>query len=89
MPRLICLFVVDIDPANVHILDGNNPDLYGECAAYEKAIEAAGGIELFLGGIGEDGHIAFNEPGMPIMIGFWSIALRALRQALPSFPRLA
>jgi len=54
---------VDIDPKNVHILDGNNPDMYGECKAYEQAIQAAGGIELFLGGIGEDGHIAFNEPG--------------------------
>ena len=38
-------------------------DLEAECAAYEAAIEAAGGIDLFLGGIGPDGHIAFNEPG--------------------------
>ena len=53
---------IDIDRANVHILDGNAPDLDAECAAYEKAIEAAGGFDLFLGGIGEDGHIAFNEP---------------------------
>ncbi|KZV88029.1 glucosamine-6-phosphate isomerase [Exidia glandulosa HHB12029] len=54
---------VDIDPQNVHILNGNNPDLIGECTAYEEAIKAAGGIDLFLAGIGEDGHIAFNEPG--------------------------
>jgi len=54
---------IDIDPNNVHILDGNAPDLVAECAAYEAAIKAQGGIELFLGGIGEDGHIAFNEPG--------------------------
>ncbi|ELU39132.1 glucosamine-6-phosphate isomerase [Rhizoctonia solani AG-1 IA] len=53
----------DIDPKNVHILDGNAPDLIKECKAYEEAIKKAGGIELFLGGIGEDGHIAFNEPG--------------------------
>ncbi|KAG8892192.1 Glucosamine-6-phosphate isomerase (Glucosamine-6-phosphate deaminase) (GNPDA) (GlcN6P deaminase), partial [Tulasnella sp. 403] len=58
---------IDIDPKNVHILDGNNPDLYGECKAYEKAIEEAGGIELFLGGIGVDGHIAFNEPGSSLV----------------------
>ncbi|MCF7933759.1 MAG: glucosamine-6-phosphate deaminase [Spirochaetia bacterium] len=54
---------VDIDPAHVHILNGNAPDLPAECAAYEAAIEQAGGIDLFLGGIGADGHIAFNEPG--------------------------
>jgi glucosamine-6-phosphate deaminase len=54
---------VDIKPENVHILNGNATDLKEECAQYEKAIEAAGGIELFLGGIGPDGHIAFNEPG--------------------------
>jgi len=54
---------VDIDPKNVHILNGNNPDLIEECKNYEQAIKDAGGIELFLAGIGEDGHIAFNEPG--------------------------
>ena len=53
---------VDIQPANVHILNGNAADLQTECAAYEAAIEAAGGIDLFMGGIGPDGHIAFNEP---------------------------
>ncbi|KAI9507964.1 glucosamine-6-phosphate isomerase [Russula earlei] len=54
---------VDIDPKNVNILDGNAADLVEECNAYEEKIRALGGIELFLGGIGEDGHIAFNEPG--------------------------
>lgn len=54
---------IDIDPANVHILDGNAPNLAAECVAYEQAITQAGGIDLFLGGIGPDGHIAFNEPG--------------------------
>jgi glucosamine-6-phosphate deaminase len=38
-------------------------DPEGECRSYEEAIKAAGGIELFMGGIGSDGHIAFNEPG--------------------------
>jgi len=47
----------------VHILDGNAPDLAKECQEYEEKIKAAGGIELFLAGIGPDGHIAFNEPG--------------------------
>ena len=54
---------VDIPPSQVHILDGNAPDLVAECNTYEAAIKSYGGIELFLAGIGEDGHIAFNEPG--------------------------
>ena len=53
---------IDIKKENVHILNGNAPDLAAECAAYEKAIQEAGGIDLFMGGIGPDGHIAFNEP---------------------------
>lgn len=57
---------IDIQPSNVHILNGNAPDLKLECDAYEKKIAAVGGIELFLGGIGTDGHIAFNEPGSSI-----------------------
>jgi glucosamine-6-phosphate deaminase len=54
---------IDILPGNVNILDGNAPDLKEECAGYEKRIKEAGGIDLFLGGVGADGHIAFNEPG--------------------------
>ncbi|KJZ76924.1 hypothetical protein HIM_03801 [Hirsutella minnesotensis 3608] len=54
---------VNIHPSNVHILDGNAPNLEAECVAYEDAIKRSGGIDLFLAGIGEDGHIAFNEPG--------------------------
>ena len=53
---------IDILPENVHILNGNAADLMAECAAYEAAIVEAGGIDLFMGGVGEDGHIAFNEP---------------------------
>ncbi|MCQ2114012.1 MAG: glucosamine-6-phosphate deaminase [Bacteroidaceae bacterium] len=54
---------IDIKKENVHILNGNAKDLMKECEDYEKAIEKAGGIDLFMGGIGPDGHIAFNEPG--------------------------
>lgn len=54
---------IDIDPANTHILDGNAPDLKAECDRFEQLIKESGGIELFVGGIGPDGHIAFNEPG--------------------------
>lgn len=41
---------IDIDPKNVHILDGNAPDLVAECDDYERKIKEAGGIELFVGG---------------------------------------
>jgi len=58
---------IDIDPANVHILDGNAPDLVAECNAFEQKISDAGGIEMFIGGIGPDGHIAFNEPGSSLV----------------------
>jgi glucosamine-6-phosphate deaminase len=54
---------VDIEEENVNILNGNAPDLAAECANYEEKIKKVGGINLFLGGIGPDGHIAFNEPG--------------------------
>jgi len=54
---------IDINQENVNILNGNVANLDAECQAYEDKIKAAGGIQLFLGGIGEDGHIAFNEPG--------------------------
>lgn len=54
---------IDIKKENVHILNGNAGNLEVECANYEKAIREAGGIDLFMGGIGPDGHIAFNEPG--------------------------
>nr|CAH7735936.1 unnamed protein product [Callosobruchus chinensis] len=58
---------IDIDPENAHVLDGNVPDLVGECNKYEKKISEAGGIHLFIGGIGPDGHIAFNEPGSSLV----------------------
>ncbi|MDR3137411.1 MAG: glucosamine-6-phosphate deaminase [Tannerellaceae bacterium] len=54
---------VDIQEGQVHILDGRAADLEKECAAYEARIREVGGVDLFLGGIGGDGHIAFNEPG--------------------------
>jgi glucosamine-6-phosphate deaminase len=54
---------IDIPEKQVNILDGNAKDLEGECEEYEGRMKKLGGIELFLGGIGPDGHIAFNEPG--------------------------
>lgn len=54
---------IDCPAENIHILNGLATDLEAECEAYEKEIERFGGIDLFIGGIGPDGHIAFNEPG--------------------------
>jgi len=54
---------IDIKKENINILNGCAEDLEKECEDYENKIKAAGGIQLFLGGVGEDGHIAFNEPG--------------------------
>lgn len=53
---------IDILPENTNILNGNAPDPVAECQRYEDKIASYGGIDLFLGGIGADGHIAFNEP---------------------------
>ena len=47
---------VDVPKENINILNGNAPDLEAECASYEAR------IDLFMGGVGEDGHLAFNEP---------------------------
>ncbi|MBR4782813.1 MAG: glucosamine-6-phosphate deaminase [Bacteroidaceae bacterium] len=54
---------IDCPPENIHILNGLAEDLIAECEAYEAEIAKYGGINLFIGGIGPDGHIAFNEPG--------------------------
>ena len=54
---------IDIKPENVNILNGNAENPVAECQRYEDKIASYGGIDLFLGGVGPDGHIAFNEPG--------------------------
>ena len=53
---------IDIPAENINILNGMAEDLEAECARYEAKIASYGGIDLFLGGSGVDGHIAFNEP---------------------------
>ena len=56
---------IDIDKANVHIPDGTLPqdDIPAFCLEYERKINALGGIDLQILGIGRTGHIGFNEPG--------------------------
>jgi glucosamine-6-phosphate deaminase len=55
----------DIDPANAHIPNGAAADVAAECVQYEKAVAAAGGLDLTFLGLGSNGHIGFNEPGAP------------------------
>src|SRR5580692_2606537 len=59
---------VDIDPANCHIPNGQweKEKIKQHCIAYEEMIEKAGGIDLQILGIGNNGHIGFNEPGSSI-----------------------
>ncbi len=66
---------VDIRPENVHIENGNADDFDAEAAAYDRAIEAAGGIDLQLLGIGTNGHIGFNEPADAFTDGTFRIKL--------------
>jgi glucosamine-6-phosphate deaminase len=54
---------IDITPANINIPDGMAKDPEAECLRFEAKIRSYGKIQLFMGGVGADGHIAFNEPG--------------------------
>ncbi|NJD84931.1 glucosamine-6-phosphate deaminase [Candidatus Erwinia dacicola] len=53
---------VDIPNESINLLNGNAPDIDAECRQYEEKIRSYGKIHLFMGGVGNDGHIAFNEP---------------------------
>ena len=66
---------VDIDPARIHIEDGNAADFEAEANAYDAKIEAAGYIDLQLLGIGTNGHIGFNEPADAFTEGTFRIKL--------------
>ncbi|MFJ8894585.1 glucosamine-6-phosphate deaminase [Leifsonia sp. NPDC102414] len=54
-----------LDAARVHVPDGSAPDPHAAAARYERAIVAAGGIDVQILGIGGNGHLGFNEPGSP------------------------
>jgi 6-phosphogluconolactonase/glucosamine-6-phosphate isomerase/deaminase len=68
--RLCTLPLVDIPSSQVNILDGNAEDLIAGCKAYEERIKSYGGVELFLAGIGADGHIAFNVSARPYAFSY-------------------
>jgi glucosamine-6-phosphate deaminase len=53
---------IDIKEENINLLNGNADDVDAECQRYEAKIKSYGRINLFMGGVGNDGHIAFNEP---------------------------
>lgn len=54
--------LIDIPRENINLLNGNAPDVNAECRQYEEKIKSYGKVHLFMGGVGVDGHIAFNEP---------------------------
>src|SRR6185369_15202863 len=68
---------VNLRPDRINVLNGVAPDLEGECARYERAIEAAGGIDLQLLGIGTNGHIGFNEPARELVGATHRVHLKA------------
>ena len=60
---------INIDKANTHVPCGIGADHEADAKAYDAAVEAAGGIDLQILGIGHDGHIGFNEPGDEFVSG--------------------
>ncbi|ATO32198.1 Glucosamine-6-phosphate deaminase [Dickeya dianthicola] len=58
---------VDIPEGNINLLNGNAEDIAAECQRYEEKIKSYGKIHLFMGGVGNDGHIAFNEPASSLV----------------------
>jgi len=73
---------IDIQPQNINLLNGLANDLKTECQRYEDKIKEYGQIHLFIGGVGNDGHIAFNEPAS-------SLASRTRVKTLTTTTRLA
>ena len=59
---------VDILPENTHVPDGLAADPGAECARYDALIDAFGGTDLQLLGLGHNGHIGFNEPGASFVL---------------------
>jgi glucosamine-6-phosphate deaminase len=72
---------VGIQAANVGFLDGRAPDLAAECARYDRAIAAAGGIDVLMLGIGVNGHIGFNEPADALVAATHRVALSEATRA--------
>lgn len=72
---------IDIQSENINLLDGNAEDIDAECARYEQKLQSYG-VDLFMGGIGPNGHFAFNEPGS-------SLGSRTRKKTLTKDTRIA
>lgn len=59
---------IDIDKANTHVPCGTAKDPAAEGARYEKLIDSLGGIDVQVLGIGQNGHIGFNEPAQALVM---------------------
>jgi len=66
---------INIKKENAHVPNGNASDVDAECANYDKNIDAAGGIDLQILGIGSNGHVGFNEPGPELTAGTHKVTL--------------
>lgn len=66
---------VNIDPANINIPNGMDPNGARECRRYDQVIHKLGGVDLQLLGLGPNGHIGFNEPGDCFIKGTHSVEL--------------
>ena len=66
---------VNIDKAATHVPDGTNPDAADACAKHEQIIKSLGGIDLQLLGLGNNGHIGFNEPDRVFTKGTHCVSL--------------
>lgn len=58
---------IGLDASKVRVLDGMATDVEAECADFEAALKAAGGVDVQILGIGANGHIGFNEPGSSLV----------------------
>jgi glucosamine-6-phosphate deaminase len=67
---------VNLAPERIHFLNGAADDTAEECARYERAIAAAGGIDVQILGVGTNGHIGFNEPAPALQARTHRVTLR-------------
>jgi glucosamine-6-phosphate isomerase len=57
---------LNITPDHIHLFNALSPDINKECSAMNETLKTLGGIDLMIVGIGMNGHVGFNEPGVSI-----------------------
>ena len=72
---------VNLPTSHIGFLRGDTDDDLAECERYERAIAAAGGIDLLVLGLGANGHIGFNEPGPVLVASTHATTLHASSRA--------